>query len=79
MNNFENNISWLSAAPAYTTRKSEGDKVIIFDRANCIFVFNFHSSKVIYFLFFKNKPNLVVLGLPIRRSRSRKVLPCVGL
>lgn len=45
MNNLEKNVFWLSAAPGYSTRKSEGDKVIIFDRANCIFVFNFHSSK----------------------------------
>ena len=46
MNKLEKKTAWLSAPPGYSTRKSEGDKVIIFDRANCIFVFNFHASKV---------------------------------
>lgn len=29
----------------YTSTKHEGDKIIVFDRAGCVFVFNFHPSK----------------------------------
>ena len=27
------------------TKKHQDDKVIVFDRANCIFIFNFHGEK----------------------------------
>ena len=30
---------------AYVSRKHEGDKVIVFERAGVVFVFNFHPSK----------------------------------
>jgi 1,4-alpha-glucan branching enzyme len=45
MNSQESKIGWLSAQNAFVTKKDQGDKVIIFDRANAIFVFNFHHTK----------------------------------
>ncbi|KAM3183442.1 alpha-1,4-glucan branching enzyme, partial [Hymenolepis weldensis] len=30
---------------AYVSRKHEGDKVIVFERAGVLFIFNFHTSK----------------------------------
>lgn len=41
----EEKHGWLSAAPAYVTRKHEGDKVIVFERAGLLFAFNLHPSK----------------------------------
>ena len=37
MNFQESQIEWLAAQNAYVTKKDQGDKVIIFDRANAIF------------------------------------------
>ena len=37
MNFHESQIGWLAAQNAYVTKKDQGDKVIIFDRANAIF------------------------------------------
>ena len=37
MNFQESQIGWLAAQNAYVTKKDQGDKVIIFDRANAIF------------------------------------------
>lgn len=45
MNSQESKIGWLAAQNAFVTKKDQGDKVIIFDRANAIFVFNFHHTK----------------------------------
>uniref|UniRef100_W5KR96 1,4-alpha-glucan branching enzyme n=1 Tax=Astyanax mexicanus TaxID=7994 RepID=W5KR96_ASTMX len=42
MNRTEDKYGWLAAPPAYVTAKHEGDKVIIFERGNVIFIFNFH-------------------------------------
>ena len=36
---------WLHAPPAYVSWKHEDDKVVVFDRAELIFVFNFHPVK----------------------------------
>uniref|UniRef100_A0A671L5P5 1,4-alpha-glucan branching enzyme n=1 Tax=Sinocyclocheilus anshuiensis TaxID=1608454 RepID=A0A671L5P5_9TELE len=38
------NLGWLAAPPAYISAKHEGDKVIVFERANVIFIFNFHPT-----------------------------------
>ncbi|XP_047740965.1 1,4-alpha-glucan-branching enzyme-like [Hyalella azteca] len=38
-------LCWLSADPAYTSTKHEGDKVIVCERADVVFVFNFHWDK----------------------------------
>ena len=43
MNFQESQIGWLAAQNAYVTKKDQGDKVIIFDRANAIFG-KFHSD-----------------------------------
>ncbi|KNC77737.1 1,4-alpha-glucan-branching enzyme [Sphaeroforma arctica JP610] len=39
-----NNYDWLNAPQAYVSLKHEGDKLIIFERAGLLFVFNFHHS-----------------------------------
>ena len=41
----EEKYGWLAADPAYTSWKHESDKVIVFERADCVFVFNFHYNK----------------------------------
>lgn len=53
LNNFDRSMmhleikySWLSHPQNYVSRKHEGDKVIVFDRADkLVFVFNFHPSQ----------------------------------
>uniref|UniRef100_A0A4W6C238 1,4-alpha-glucan branching enzyme n=1 Tax=Lates calcarifer TaxID=8187 RepID=A0A4W6C238_LATCA len=45
MNRTEDKYGWLAAPPAFVSAKHEGDKVIVFDRANVLFIFNFHPSK----------------------------------
>ena len=45
MNLLENEFKWLSADPAYVSRKHEMDKVIVFERAGCVFAFNFHPNQ----------------------------------
>jgi len=44
MNLCEAKHGWLSAPQAYISLKHEGDKVIVFERAGLVFVFNFHPS-----------------------------------
>ncbi|XP_034723555.1 1,4-alpha-glucan-branching enzyme [Etheostoma cragini] len=45
MNRTEDKYGWLAAPPAFVSAKHEGDKVIVFDRGNVLFIFNFHPSK----------------------------------
>lgn len=45
MNKLESVHGWLSADPGYISTKHEGDKIIVFERAGCVFIFNFHPSK----------------------------------
>lgn len=45
MNHAEEKYGWLSADPGYVSWKHEDDKVIVFERAGLLFVFNFHSCK----------------------------------
>lgn len=42
MNQSEAKYHWLSAPQAYISLKHEGDKVIVFERAGLVFIFNFH-------------------------------------
>lgn len=44
MNNLESKYEWLSAPQAYISLKNEQDKVVVFERAGLLFVFNFHWS-----------------------------------
>ncbi|KAF7700169.1 1,4-alpha-glucan-branching enzyme [Silurus meridionalis] len=44
MNRTEDKYGWLSAPPAYVSTKHEGDKVLVFERANVLFIFNFHPT-----------------------------------
>ncbi|KAK3561176.1 hypothetical protein QTP86_028364, partial [Hemibagrus guttatus] len=44
MNRTEDKYGWLAAPPAYVTTKHESNKVLVFERANVIFIFNFHPS-----------------------------------
>lgn len=45
MNMIENKYRWLSSDQAWVSWKHEDDKVIAFERAGLVFVFNFHSHK----------------------------------
>ncbi|KAM9811458.1 1,4-alpha-glucan-branching enzyme [Syngnathus typhle] len=45
MNRTEDKYGWLAAPPAFVSAKHQEDKVIVFDRANVLFIFNFHPSK----------------------------------
>ena len=45
MNNLEERVGWLHSDPAYVSWKHEGDKVIAFERAGLVFVFNFHPTQ----------------------------------
>jgi 1,4-alpha-glucan branching enzyme len=45
MNRTEMKYNWLRSQQAYICRKHEDDKVIVFERNNVIFVFNFHPTK----------------------------------
>nr|CAI5837927.1 unnamed protein product [Callosobruchus analis] len=45
MNKTEAKYGWLAANPGYVSMKHEGDKVIAFERAGVLFVFNFHPTK----------------------------------
>lgn len=44
MNQCEAKYGWLHAPQAYISLKHEGDKVIVFERAGLVFVFNFHPT-----------------------------------
>lgn len=45
MNKLEERHGWLRSDPGYVTCQHEQDKVIVFERAHLIFVFNFHPTK----------------------------------
>ncbi|KAF2076274.1 hypothetical protein CYY_002451 [Polysphondylium violaceum] len=45
MNKLEDQFKWLCSPQAYVSCKHEEDKIIIYERADLIFVFNFHHSK----------------------------------
>lgn len=45
MNTTEERYGWLHSEPAYVSWKHQDDKVIAFERAGLVFVFNFHSTK----------------------------------
>ncbi|VEN41506.1 unnamed protein product [Callosobruchus maculatus] len=45
MNKTEAKYGWLAANPGYVSMKHEGDKIIAFERAGVLFVFNFHPTK----------------------------------
>jgi len=40
MNNLETVYKWLSAPQAYVSLKHEGDKMLVFERAGLLFIFN---------------------------------------
>lgn len=44
MNHTEERYGWLAAAPAYVSLKHEVDKVVVYERAGLLFVFNFHPT-----------------------------------
>ncbi|KAG0301257.1 alpha-1,4-glucan branching enzyme [Dissophora globulifera] len=45
MNNVETQVDWLSAPQAYVSLKHQGDKILVFDRAGAVFIFNFHPTQ----------------------------------
>ncbi|XP_053561169.1 1,4-alpha-glucan-branching enzyme [Bombina bombina] len=50
MNKLEDKFGWLASPPAYISAKHEDDKVIVFERANLLFIFNFHSYKKLHWI-----------------------------
>ncbi|KDN51339.1 glycoside hydrolase family 13 protein [Tilletiaria anomala UBC 951] len=44
MNQLEAQYKWLSAPQAYISLKHESDRVIVFERGNLLFIFNFHAT-----------------------------------
>lgn len=45
MNKCEEKYGWLHAPQAFISLKHEGDKVIVFERAGVVFIFNFHPTE----------------------------------
>ncbi|KAH9939992.1 glycoside hydrolase superfamily [Amylocystis lapponica] len=45
MNALEERYGWLAAEPAYVSLKHNGDKVLAYERAGLLFVFNFHPTQ----------------------------------
>lgn len=45
MNKCEEQYGWLHAPQAYVSLKHEGDKVIVFERAGLVFIFNFNHTE----------------------------------
>ncbi|KAI0036776.1 glycoside hydrolase superfamily [Vararia minispora EC-137] len=45
MNHTEDKYGWLSASQAYVSLKHEIDKIIVFERAGLLFIFNFHPTE----------------------------------
>uniref|UniRef100_A0A5F8G8Q6 1,4-alpha-glucan branching enzyme n=1 Tax=Monodelphis domestica TaxID=13616 RepID=A0A5F8G8Q6_MONDO len=45
MNKLEERCGWLAAPQAFVSEKHEGNKVIAFERADLLFLFNFHPEK----------------------------------
>jgi 1,4-alpha-glucan branching enzyme len=44
MQHLEEKYGWLASPQAYVSLKHEGDKVLVFERAGLLFVFNFHPT-----------------------------------
>jgi 1,4-alpha-glucan branching enzyme len=44
MNETEAKFTWLNTEPAYVSLKHDSDKVIVYERANKVFMFNFHPT-----------------------------------
>ncbi|KAL9944404.1 hypothetical protein ACHAQF_008030 [Verticillium nonalfalfae] len=45
MNTTEAQFGWLRSPQAYISLKNESDKIIVFERGGCVFIFNFHPNK----------------------------------
>jgi len=45
MNHLDMEYNWLDSAQAWVSLKNEVDKVIVFERAGLLFIFNFHPTK----------------------------------
>ncbi|KII94957.1 glycoside hydrolase family 13 protein [Plicaturopsis crispa FD-325 SS-3] len=45
MNFLAGQYGWLHSPPAYVSLKNEADKVIVYERAGLLFIFNFHPSQ----------------------------------
>jgi 1,4-alpha-glucan branching enzyme len=44
MNHVEMEYNWLDSPQAWVSLKHEGDKVVVFERAGLLFIFNFHPT-----------------------------------
>jgi len=45
MNKLESKYNWLASPQAYVSLKHEVDKIIVYERAGLLFIFNFHPTK----------------------------------
>lgn len=43
----EHHFRWLSSRENFVSEKDDEDKVIVFERNNLLFIFNFHPTKVL--------------------------------
>ena len=46
----EEKYNILSASDSYISEKHERDKLIVFEKGNLLFVFNFHPTEVYYII-----------------------------
>ncbi|KAF9247406.1 glycoside hydrolase family 13 protein [Melanogaster broomeanus] len=44
MNHLESQYNWLSSPQAYISLKNEDDKMVVYERAGLLFIFNFHPT-----------------------------------
>lgn len=72
MQNLEGRYGWLHAPQAYISLKHEGDKIIVFERAGLVFVFNFHPTVS------QNPYNIYIAILNAILSTYRRVLRISG-
>jgi hypothetical protein len=72
MNNLESAYKWLSAPQGYVSLKHEVDKVIVFERAGLLFIFNCESPSKI--LMADPSPSDAILHrLPRRCRHTRRI------
>lgn len=47
-NQLENKFNWMNSGHQYVTLTHDGDKLIVFERGDLLFIFNFHPTNVIF-------------------------------
>ena len=69
MNETETKFTWLNTEPAYVSLKHDSDKVIVYERANKVFMFNFHpTNSYVSYRIGTNQPGTYKIILNTDRS-----------